>query len=72
MENLVLPFASMYMGLHQSIRSMPILNIIAFDMSIEEAMNAPSGLYPALDMSNPESPKTTVRGVCSGFSRKCD
>ena len=63
----VIPFASMSMGLHQqTVQS--ILNIIAFDMSIEEAMNAPSILYPALDMSNPESPKTTVRVMEGDFT----
>ena len=65
----IIPFASMSMGLHQqTVQS--ILNIIAFDMSIEDAVNAPSILYPETDASDPKSPKTTVRVMEGDFSEK--
>jgi gamma-glutamyltranspeptidase/glutathione hydrolase len=65
----IIPFASMSMGLHQqTVQS--ILNIIAFDMSIEEAVNAPSILLPETDASDPKSPKTTVRVMEGDFSEK--
>ena len=59
----------MSMGLHQqTVQS--ILNIIAFDMSIEDAVNAPSILFPETDVSDPKSPKTTVRVMEGDFSEK--
>ena len=65
----IIPFASMSMGLHQqTVQS--ILNIIAFDMSIEDAVNAPSILFPETDASDPKSPKTTVRVMEGDFSEK--
>ena len=56
----ILPFASMATGLHQqTVQS--LLNIIAFDMNVEEAVEAPCIFLPFIDASNPMQPKYTVR-----------
>jgi len=62
----IIPFASMSTGLHQqTVQS--ILNIIAYDMDIEEAVNSPSIFLPLIDASNPIAPKMTVRVMEDAF-----
>jgi len=62
----IMPFASMSTGLHQeTVQS--ILNIIAYDMDIEEAVNAPSIFLPLIDASVPIAPKMTVRVMEGDF-----
>lgn len=65
----VLPFASMSTGLHQQ-TTQSLLNIIMFDMDIEEAVNAPSIFLPSADYSNPMSPKFTVRVMEGAFPKQ--
>lgn len=62
----VMPFASMSTGLHQqTVQS--ILNVIAYDMTAEQAVNAPCLLFPFTDASNPMSPKNTVQVMEGAF-----
>jgi len=62
----IIPFASMSTGLHQeTVQS--ILNIIAYDMNIEEAVNSPSIFLPLIDTSIPIAPKMTVRVMKGDF-----
>jgi len=65
----VLPFASMSTGLHQQ-TTQSLLNIIMFDMDIEEAVNAPSIFLPSGDYSNPMAPKFTIRVMEGAFPKK--
>ncbi|MBX2817546.1 MAG: gamma-glutamyltransferase family protein [Saprospiraceae bacterium] len=61
-----IPFASMSTGLHQqTVQS--ILNIIAYDMDIEEAVNAPSIFLPLIEASHPLIPKQSVRVMKGDF-----
>lgn len=63
----IIPFASMSTGLHhQTVQS--LLNIMAHNMDVEEAVNAPSILMPAADLSDPASPKFTVRVMEGAFA----
>ena len=65
----IIPFASMSTGLHQqTVQS--LLNIILFDMDVEEAVNAPSIFLPLADYSNPLSPKYTIRVMEGAFPKK--
>ncbi len=62
----IIPFASMSTGLHQqTVQS--LLNIIAYDMTVEQAINAPSLLFPLTDASNPMAPKNTVQVMTGAF-----
>ena len=62
----IIPFASMSTGLHQqTVQS--ILNIIAFDMDVQAAVNASSIFLPKTDISNPFAPKTTVQVMEGAF-----
>lgn len=63
----IIPFASMSVGLHhQTVQS--LLNIMAHNMDVEEAVNAPSILMPLADMTVPASPKFTVRVMEGAFA----
>lgn len=64
----ILPFASMSTGLHQQ-TTQSLLNIIMFDMDIEEAVNSPSIFLPSADYSNPMSPKYTIRVMEDAFPK---
>jgi hypothetical protein len=44
------------------------LNIMAHNMDVEEAVNAPSILMPLADMTDPASPKFTVRVMEGAFA----
>ena len=62
----VIPFASMSTGLHQqTVQS--LLNIITFDMEMEEAVNAPAQFLPLTDYANPIDPKYTIRVMQGDF-----
>lgn len=62
----VLPFASMSTGLHQqSVQS--ILNFMAFDMNVKEAVDAPCIFLPKTDLSNPLAPKLYVQLMKGSF-----
>jgi gamma-glutamyltranspeptidase/glutathione hydrolase len=62
----VMPFASMSTGLHQqTVQS--VLNVIAYDMTAEQAVNAPCLLFPLTDTSNPMAPKNTVQVMEGAF-----
>lgn len=65
----VLPFASMSTGLHQQ-TTQSLLNIMMFDMDIEEAVNAPSIFMPSADYTNPMMPKYTIRVMEGAFPKK--
>jgi gamma-glutamyltranspeptidase/glutathione hydrolase len=63
----IIPFASMSTGLHhQTVQS--LLNIMAHNMDVEEAVNAPSILMPLADLTDPASPKFTVRVMEGAFA----
>lgn len=65
----ILPFASMSMGLHQqTVQS--LLNMIMFDMDVEQAINAPAILYPLTDSSDPDNPKYIVRVMEGDFPKQ--
>jgi len=64
----IIPFASMSTGLHQE-TVQAILNIIAYDMDIEEAVNSPSIFLPLIDTSIPIAPKMTVRVMEGDFPK---
>lgn len=61
-----LPFASMSVGLHQqTVQS--LLDIMAYDMDVEDAVNLPSIFLPATDATIPTAPKYTVRVMEGAF-----
>lgn len=65
----ILPFASMSTGLHQqTVQS--LLNIMLYDMNIEESVNAPSIFLPLIDSSNPFAPTMTVRVMEDSFPQR--
>lgn len=65
----ILPFASMSMGLHQqTVQS--VLNVIAFDMNVKEAVDAPCIFLPKTDASNPLAPKSTVQVMEGAFPQE--
>lgn len=62
----IIPFASMSTGLHQqTVQS--LVNIIAHNMDVEEAVNAPCLLMPDADATVPTAPKWTVRVMEGAF-----
>jgi gamma-glutamyltranspeptidase / glutathione hydrolase len=62
----VLPFASMSTGLHQqTVQS--LVNVIAHNMDVEDAVNAPSILMPVADATVPTAPKYSVRVMEGAF-----
>jgi len=61
-----LPFASMSVGLHQqTVQS--LIDILAYDMDVEDAVNSPSIFFPATDATVPTAPKYTVRVMEGAF-----
>lgn len=65
----ILPFASMSTGLHQqTVQS--LVSIIAHNMDVEEAVNAPSLLMPSIDATVPTAPKYTVRVMEGAFPER--
>lgn len=64
----VIPFASMSTGLHQQ-TVQAILNIIAYGMDIEDAVNAPSLFLPLIEASNPIAPTQSIRVMKGDFSQ---
>ncbi len=62
----ILPFASMSTGLHQqTVQS--LVNIIAHNMDVEDAVNAPAILMPLADATVPTAPKYSVRVMEGAF-----
>jgi len=62
----VIPFASMSMGYHQqTVQS--LINIMAHNMDVEEAVNAPCLLWPYIDATVPAGLKFTVRVMEGAF-----
>ncbi|MBY0434966.1 MAG: gamma-glutamyltransferase [Cyclobacteriaceae bacterium] len=62
----IIPFASMSTGLHQqTVQS--LVNIMAHNMDVEEAVNAPCILMPEADATVPTAPKWTVRVMEGAF-----